>query len=683
MQSVQFSPDLFFQLQHIHEAMPGAQTTNNADFAHYILELRHHYLHNNQRYFAAIKELQSKNPSWITIEFLKTTPPAHLSLDKLRNLYELTSKVYLDTINPTVETKKQDEPSLELASWLYDMLKQIEQSEAQQTTIASVAKGVITGAVTSTAAFLLNPVLAPIGLFTGWAIKRLSTLEPTLQDRPRIKEPEYIRINDYAGYLFEPESSGLYGRHIRRAQSYTLGEIQVVFADRPVRYFFNLNHKHKISPSDIAKLHFAMLEALDTKKTFPEICLLVIEALETPIKINGSDISFLDSDLVLGLQHIKQRSRALIEQAKRRIARTPEPNKIVNVSGHKNGCGLYSFTLACIKAHKNAKALTHSSIPEYVLGWDESFLLNTNDTETLDQLNTLLRSEIAAVIKENSEYRATREQNFMSACLNVLAGGAFPSDMQTFYDSNQEFIFNIETMAADTPYQLSGNTKSDYEALILSDRTKISEDDIICMQAKIIEYFAKYPKPWQQKEAPSLHSILPQFANTPDPFIRAIQQRKLLTVTLASCPDLEQRLWWKEETEKWLEHTLITLLDTTPQAEHISVIKRFGLLSSTNFEGDGQVYSLPNYDDIIDAETMRLLLRNLIHAQWPSIFSRYVDYVKNEPVMLTADELMLLAKKWKVSLNIFEWRLQNNVEGQLKICLTNPKQYHWQVYLEE
>lgn len=73
-------------------------------------------------------------------------------------------------------------------------------------------------------------------------------------------------------------------------------------------------------------------------------------------------------------------------------------------------------------------------------------------------------------------------------------------------------------------------------------------------------------------------------------------------------------------------------------------------------------------------------------AQWPTLFARYLDYIKTQPVMLTADELGCIAKAWNIDLRVRTHNDTMNINrpkaqdqsSPLKIKLYNANN-HWQV----
>lgn len=690
MLPIEFSADLFPQLEHIARPMNAPPVVSQAEFAITILGLRQLYQTESPRYCEPIQALEAKNPSWITIEFLKSTPPSHIGADRLQKLFDLTSKVYLAT-NKLIGTTSAipEDKSNELACWLYEITKQLEVYETKQSALASIAKGVIGASSITTLVSMISPWLAPVGLCAGYIIKRLTTGEPTLQDRRRLKPVEYIEINSSVRYMFEPESSGLYGRHVQKIQSYTLGELEIDLNGEAFSCFFNLNNKHKINPSDLSRLHFAMLRRLNQTCITPERCISILEALEKKELVRGSSYpavtAFLDPQLALCLDALKQRCQMLIETSKQ-LPRPALKGAIVDVSGYKNGCGLYALAVSAIIAHKRAKGPHNALIPEFLLDWKEEWLGREQLNYTrLDQLHTIMRETLANALDEDATFKADNEGNFISACVNVLSGQRYPAEMRAFFESNELFMATLSEIVSNTPYQLTAEERAQNEKRLQSKGTLITPDNICTMQRIIKEYFAKTPKPWETENA-NFDTIFDTcFEDTQNPIDRIIQQRKLYLVTCMSCPTLEQRQWWRSQAERWLQAKLAGCLLTATEEDKISLIKLFGFLSSTNFEGEAKSYTLPLFDDIIDTETLRLLITSHVSAAWPQLFANYVQFIKCENCMLTADELLVLAKKWHLNLSILEWGPNHEAlpqtPGQLGVYLTNPSKIHWQAFV--
>lgn len=692
MTPVEFSVDLPPQLEHIASCMNAPKITSQADFAITILALRELYQNENPRYFDAIQSLEAKNPSWITIEFLKSTPPSHIRPDKLQKLFDLTSKVYLAT-NKVIGTQYAipEDKSNELACWLYEITRQLEVYEANQTALASVAKGVIGASGITTLVSIISPWLAPIGLCAGYFIKRLSSSEPTLQDRRRLKPIEYIDLNNSVRYVFEPESSGLYGRHVQQIQSYTLGELEIDLNGEAFSCLFNLNNTHKINPSDVSRLHFAMLRRLNQTAITPERCMSIIEALEKKELSRGNSYTpvaaFLDPQLSICLDALKQRCQMLIK-ARKEVPNEALKGVIFDVSGYKNGCGLYALAASAIIAHKRAKAPHNALIPEFLLECKEEWLGPLQLTyNRIDQLHTILRETLANALEEDTAFKADNEENFISACLNVLSGQRHPAEMRALFESNELFMANLSEIVSNTAYQLTAEERAQNEKRLQSKGTLITPSNISAMQRTIKEYFSRTPKPWET-EISTFDAIFDTcFETTQNPIDRIIQQRKLYLVTCMSCPTLEQRQWWRGQAERWLQAKLAACLQKATKEDKIPLTKLFGFLSSTNFEGEAKSYTLPLFDDIIDTETLRLLVASHVSAMWPQLFANYVKFIKCENCMLTADELLVLAKKWHLNLSILEWGPNHEAlpqsPGQLGVYLTNPSKIHWKAFVVE
>jgi hypothetical protein len=134
---------------------------------------------------------------------------------------------------------------------------------------------------------------------------------------------------------------------------------------------------------------------------------------------------------------------------------------------------------------------------------------------------------------------------------------------------------------------------------------------------------------------------------------------------------------------KWLEKKLFELMSLSSANQKVYLLKLFGVLLSVNFEGNGNSHTVAHVD-FIQSQILHLLIGNQVRAEWHRIFANYLYYIKNQPYMFSADELIALAQKWQVDLEIYEWSKKEESiapsSGRLRVRLTNPTYIHWQVY---
>ena len=79
-----------------------------------------------------------------------------------------------------------------------------------------------------------------------------------------------------------------------------------------------------------------------------------------------------------------------------------------------------------------------------------------------------------------------------------------------------------------------------------------------------------------------------------------------------------------------------------------------------------------------------------ITNKWGEIYKNYCEYIKSNSVMLSADELGCLAKRWCVQLKVqFKqgkkaYSTYDNIDTNLlHVTLCNPTQIHWQVVVDD
>lgn len=664
------------------EAILGRkEQADEANFAKELIELRGFYRRTNPRYYSQVTRLQRMNPDWAVINFLKTTPASHLDVEKLKGLFELTSKVYL-AVNRAlgIDPDLTEEVSLELSRSLYDILTQAEILEAKQQVTTSWLASISIGALVAAAAATFGLWIAPLGFALGspfgYMLRTVTAGQPALLDRTRAKPLQWIKINDFVRYAFEPASSGRFGRYIMKYPSSTLGEVEIDMQGEQQLLHFNLNAKHRLNPLDIEKLDMAMVRRLNNGKLDITTALKIIDALDkNPIpRERGYETcpAFLDDKLKMCLDRLKLRIQ---EVAKELSLKALSVKKLVphitDVPTYKNGCGLYALALGAIRAAMHAGRDATSLIPSNILAWRDEWLTTpVKDKDTLKQLHTLLRQEAEKGLKNSREFDEWQMSNFISVCYQVLTSDNYPIEMQALVLGNEAFMNVLKVIADPKLYRPTIEETKKFQEHFTSTLTDITPDEVFAMQQRL------QTVNFNGSSFEDTFSTI--YLDTADPVLRIIKQRKLFQTTWEVIPRLEHRRWWCDEANKWLEKRVSEVLVRKSETERVYLIKLFGHLLAANFTGLGQDPTFP-ITELIEARILHFIVSDKVRLEWRQLYANYIAYLK-EPknrYMLTAEELGQIAKQWGLGFAIHEYSGQ--AEGTLAVTLTNPKKNHYQL----
>ncbi len=654
MTQVTFDPEIPSQLAQIRDAMQITAKSKSAEVALQILELRRSFLENPAKHYDSIRQLQIKNPKWIILEFVQAS---HLSspssgLEQLKSLYCLSSKVYL--VASDILGQEWEAEFEELADELYRLLEEIQFLEVQPSNTLKYAGALGAAAL----AGAMTPIAAPLAaggvLALSWL--RRVTSAPLLQDRPRNSQVEFHNLHNNVRYFYEPESSGLIGRTFTNKPSKTIGQLEIDLENgEAFSCYFDESAKHKVLPSDVQRLHAAMLRAFRENKANPTLYLDILNAL---------DGKFLDENLALCLVRIK----TLCNRAK--VASDMPPQKpleatTTDVPGYKNSCGLFALALAAWRKKK---------LPKNLQQWDEAcFSAKNKDTLILEEIHSFLRDELAISLMANSLLQENIRERFIMAChLKVTSGCSLP-DMEPFLTSNDAFIRRVKA--------------ADYKRFILTDEelpryiemveSAAISSELPRMQKRIRTFFDAHPKPADRATKEAFRAIIEDFfQNEIDPLIRIIKQRKLYLATVISCQTLEMRQWWRKEAQGWLESKFLQLLTTSQDTVHL--YRLFTLLFRMDVAPNGRDFAFPQENELLES-TLPLFLLTEIHSQWGQLFANYVLYLQGGNCMLTADELQALATKWGLEIVVLDWvqKIQSSPSDAKTVYLKNPSHTHW------
>jgi hypothetical protein len=288
-------------------------------------------------------------------------------------------------------------------------------------------------------------------------------------------------------------------------------------------------------------------------------------------------------------------------------------------------------------------------------------------------MHRILRQEMADTLSQDQEFKALREEGFASVCTNVLCNEPYPIEFEALVKSNLPFFTQLKARVVPELYQMTEVDLGFFLQKFKSESTQIQTSDIVRMQ-KLIS--TSSPLAFES-------AIESFFQETINPVDRVIKQKKLFSVTWMLFATLEQRQLWCSLERKWFEKKLLEFMSLGNLNQNAFLLKLFGLLLSVNFEGNGNSHTTARID-FIESQSLQLLIANQVRAQWPHIFANYLSFIKNQNYMFTADELIALARKWLIDLEIYEWSKNDEAStppsARLKVRLTNPSYLHWQVY---
>ncbi|MCE5293000.1 MAG: hypothetical protein LLF94_00115 [Chlamydiales bacterium] len=639
--------------QDIPKAVPEGLCEQKTDlaFAKAIVTLKEIYSKAASASLQNFQVLESLHPDWPTVDFITGIALSHLKIDPLQNLFSLSVSVYRVM---HAHTRVLDTQTHQLSSRLYEILAAVDclERKANKVTARDV---MVYGTVASAATGFVSVWLMPVGFVVGGIYKVFSKDEPFFMERRRDKAMVLTKLHECVQYGYEPESTGIWGRYVRSRPSNTLGEIFIDLQGESFCCCFNKLLKHVISPEDIQRLHGMMMRGLGNHTLQADVCIGIIEALE--------QAKFLDASLAACLAGVKQACQNLLNRAAGIL-----PDSIIDVSGYHNSCGLFALSLASIRA--NLKSPVNSAnLPQCVLGWDESFLQSSNTNyDILDPIHTLLREELASALLENNEFKERRFTNFIELCNKIVTKQAPAADVEALYKGNSAFIESLKR--ASVPIKITVEECQIIKKQLESEDVKITYDDLVFLNQQLSRLIVGDVE--QVVDA--------MYAQEKNPIVRLIKQRKILALAWDMALTLKERVKIRDKADIWLETQLTSLIAANPKEKHFSV-KLVGFLASAIFEADGNTFSLSKYTDVIDDRALDVFIKSLVRPVWPNLFASYVAYLKGNSIMVTVDELGILAEKWGVDLFVHEWpEGEASLSTKLRVCLTNPSQNHWQVF---
>lgn len=343
-------------------------------------------------------------------------------------------------------------------------------------------------------------------------------------------------------------------------------------------------------------------------------------------------------------------------------------SKTINVSGHGNNCGLYALALGAVLA---SREMDPESLPDCLTDWDitPKTVSSHGDSDFLNLFGEHLRSELTDALQGDPEYRLSRQESFVQSCLDLALGDVPAKDMEAFVEGNVDFI----TRLTESFNNCFSDMKEIQEFVMLEPASELVEE----LNQQVREFFT-LPNP-RGSIAALLDMHTPReildLANTCRQFHLLWQD---VSETDAS---IEIRKVIKEEAAQWFLQRANQLISDRIKVGIVDWKEILPIL--------GRCYQWMIGGESILDNAKTLFIQSRVSSDWEGIFTRYLDYIRVNSVMLSADELGVLACKWNVGLTVrFPDRApyQSFSKDQvftLQITLANPTRDHWQVERRE
>ncbi len=351
---------------------------------------------------------------------------------------------------------------------------------------------------------------------------------------------------------------------------------------------------------------------------------------------------------------------------------------LINISDHGNNCGLFALTLGVKRALDRDSAKASSLQADFVIFIrqceEKDF---TGITQKTDGVGQRLRGYIFEALRQDETFKAGRYQNFVPMVVNYATEGlkSLPQDMEALQNANQALLDSVKNEWR----ALSQYLERFYEDF--SHNTDISEEQVIAFLVHIRSIISDNT----QNHAEAAKRLFEEYKAEHNDlfFLTALYQRAWARVKQKDAsPEIRQL--FNESMAKCFRREMVERLIAIPEAERkVREACRFGFLEGVKF---GEQVIEPSLE-IMRENARSLLIESLVMAAWSEIYQRYLEYVRDEPVYLSADELGCLAKYWNVQLEInFQdevrppYRSYSQADPTLlSVVLCNPSQGHWMV----
>jgi hypothetical protein len=362
--------------------------------------------------------------------------------------------------------------------------------------------------------------------------------------------------------------------------------------------------------------------------------------------------------------------------------------EIINVSGFGNNCGLYALALG-IKKFLAVNHAVSSQTKEIFNAMDElSLIRSTPLTETIGKE---LRQYLFNAVSLDEEFKTNRRENFIAYVVTQLAGKEeIPMDMLAFHLANQHFFDSlkiqwVELLETLPEMSIVWNQVRELEKKCRA--IKVTDEQIAKLIPQVKKHFSRIKL---------THKAIENFINqiwvdlsTQSLVEKIVSLRKIFSqINFAEIlgEEIEQgqkNALFKEQLTRFVDDQIVRYLlaIVTEQEQYKRELICYALLSDYSLEGRIKVV---RYD--INKTICRYFVEQQLFDQYATIYNNYCTYLREQLVMLTADELGCLATYFGVRVTIkfpdgnhYQSSEQVNLP---QIILCNPTQDHWQVIVQ-
>lgn len=373
---------------------------------------------------------------------------------------------------------------------------------------------------------------------------------------------------------------------------------------------------------------------------------------------------------------------------------------ILDVSGHGNNCGLFALALGIkLSLGMQQVAFNHAKKLDFLLGISEQSLQQV--TSETPEVSKLLRGALGEALLQDAEFKESRLENFIATCVLYVKKGTKDNstallldrnegnaDMEAFIRSNQSAMNTVWNRWFEIKKILQQKESASYINII--DNLGLTSWNITECYKAIAQLLPQLNK---QNASVKIEQLLRSYDYPqPDPINYLLRLKKLFCTTWKKITiegTGEQRKIFNDILSQFFQKHYISLLIRESDIGEISnKLFIFASLESINFDAKGKIINNLSFNDVLDT-ACSLLIRVEIKKTWENIYKDYVKYIKENPVMLTADELGCLATYWDIQLAV-EFRhpivrtyktYEQRVLNAPHVTLCNLTEDHWRVVL--
>ncbi len=384
------------------------------------------------------------------------------------------------------------------------------------------------------------------------------------------------------------------------------------------------------------------------------------------------------------------KAKAIAHQsAKTRPLSGRNPDKLLNVSGQGNNCGLFALALGLKKALENKPQLRNTTrLPDFFDAIDTVWLKSGSDAKETIETGRKLRQEMAHVLLKDVQYKARRYQNVITVCREFLEDSPSAPDMRAWLLVTCDYREDLKKAwlsISDALEKSYLTVEADYRRFL--DNSSLKLDDI----ARLREQFSK--QIMDKPEQNVLNALLIPYQTAESDSVFALIQLKRLYraawrgVTIGT--GLERNIV-SDCMEAFFKQKALAILQKEAILVPQNLLLLLSLVEKTNFDQNGNLAGsgIASQEEVLSGAAALFVEKDL-SAHWNMIYQSYCEYIKTTTEMLSADELGCLARYWCIRLKIQfaygePYITDDGVDSEqlLQVTLCNPTQVHWNVVCE-